>query len=119
MKNNADSKMLLLDLIKSISNGNHRVIAGKGIIIHKADINHGQLAEHRDAIGELCVELGNKMTHNEDRFITQQVASFTDDGEFSGMKDEQTYKLNNKGYEMKESIWFGKADSDDVALDVL
>ena len=47
----------LLKLIKLISNNNHRVIPGKGILITKANINHSMLDKHRDEIGRICVQL--------------------------------------------------------------
>jgi len=112
-------KSELLNIIKLIANGNHQVIVGKGILIRKQDINHTLLAEHRDTIGGLCVQLGLKMNHNEDQTETKSVPSYDDDGNFNGMIDETVYKTNAKGYEMRESIWFGKASSDEDALAVL
>tara|TARA_R110002096_G_C14103126_1_gene678989 strand:- start:77 stop:433 length:357 start_codon:yes stop_codon:yes gene_type:complete len=112
-------KSMLLGFIKLISNGNHQVVAGKGILIRKQDINHSLLSEHRDEIGGLCVQLGLKMNHNADQFETKSEPNFDDGGTFIGMIDVESYKTNAKGYEMKESIWFGKAQSDDDALAVL
>ena len=85
----------------------------------KIDINHGLLSQHRDEIGSLCVQLGLKMNHNEDQFETIKVNRYDDDGNFMGVFDEQSYKQNAKGFEMRESIWFGKADTDEDALAVL
>ena len=112
-------KSTLLGFIKLIANGNHQVVAGKGILIRKKDINHGLLAQHRDEIGGLCVELGLKMNHNEDQFETVSKNRYDDDGQFMGVFDETVYKQNAKGFEMRESIWFGKADTDEDALAVL
>ena len=112
-------KLNLLNIIKLIANGNHQIVAGKGILIRKNDINHTLLAQHRDEIGGLCVQLGIKMNHNEDQFETNKVNRYDDDGNFMGVFDETVYKQNAKGYEMRESIWFGKADTDEDALAVL
>ena len=111
-------KSTLLGFIKLIGNGCHQVCE-TGILIRKQDINHDMLTQHRDEIGGLCVKLGLKMNHNEDQFVTNKVNRYDDDGQFVGVFDETVYKQNAKGFEMRESIWFGKADTDEDALAVL
>ena len=111
-------KEQLLKLIKLISNNNHRVIPGKGILITKKNINHKALAEHRDTIGELCVKLDKVFNHNEDQFETVTEFQMID-GQYQPTEVER-YKKNRRGYDMIESIWIGANQStDDDALSVL
>jgi hypothetical protein len=111
-------KVALLGFIKLIANGNHQ-LCDEGILIRKADINHSLLAQHRDEIGGLCIQLGLRMKVNEDQFETNKVNRYDDDGQFLGVFDETVYKTNAKGYEMRESIWFGKSDTDEDCIAVL
>ena len=109
----------LLKLIKLISNNNHRVIAGKGILITKKNINHTMLTKHRDEIGSLCVSLDRVFNHNEDTFEEITDFEMQDDGSFQPVK-KTVYKKNRRGYDMAESIWIGPNQStDDDALSVL
>ena len=100
-------KEKLYHLIKLISNNNFRVSAGKGIFITKENINHTMLEKHRDTIGELCVQTNNLFRHNLDQFETVTEFLMDDEGNFKPTQVEK-YKKNNKGWDMKESIWVGK-----------
>tara|TARA_R100000152_G_C6728253_1_gene153264 strand:+ start:216 stop:554 length:339 start_codon:yes stop_codon:yes gene_type:complete len=111
-------KQKLLNLIKSISNNNFRVIAGKGILITQSCINHTELEKHRDEIGTLCTKLGKVFNHNESQLEMKTEFEMID-GEYKPV-EKQVYKLNRKGYEMRESIWIGNnTNTDDEALAVL
>ena len=112
-------KEKLLKLIKKISNNNHRVVPGKGILITKENINHTMLTKHRDEIGGLCVQLDKVFNHNLDQFETTTEFLMDDDGNFKPTQVEG-YKKNRRGYEMKESIWIGaNTSTDEDALSVL
>ena len=112
-------KEQLLKLIKLISNNNHRVIVGKGILITKENINHSALAEHRDEIGSLCVQLDKVFNHNLDQFETVTEFLMDDNGDFKPTQVEK-YKQNRRGWDMKESIWIGaNTSSDEDAMSVL
>tara|TARA_R100001594_G_C3965014_1_gene246327 strand:- start:9 stop:359 length:351 start_codon:yes stop_codon:yes gene_type:complete len=105
-------KEQLFNLIKLVSGNNYRFITDKGFLIRKEDINHSVLAEHRDELNTLCAQNNMKLNHNEDQFDEKDVPSFNDDGSFKGMEKEKVYKLNRRGYEMRESIWIGKIDTE-------
>ena len=103
-------KEQLLKLIKLISNNNHRVIVG---------INHSALAEHRDEIGSLCVQLDKVFNHNESQMEDVTEFEMNDEGAFQPVQ-KTVYKKNRKGFEMRESIWIGANQStDEDALSVL
>tara|TARA_R100001463_G_scaffold76595_1_gene130696 strand:+ start:425 stop:766 length:342 start_codon:yes stop_codon:yes gene_type:complete len=112
-------KEQLLKLIKLISNNNHRVIVGKGILITQANINHSALAEHRDEIGSLCVQLDKVFNHNESQMEDVTEFEMNDEGAFQPVQ-KTVYKKNRKGFEMRESIWIGaNTSTDEDALSVL
>ena len=112
-------KEKLLKLIKLISNNNHRVITGKGIMITKKNINHTMLAKHRDEIGALCVQLDRVFNHNEDQFEEITDFEMQEDGSFQPVK-KTVHKKNRRGYDMIESIWIGpNSSTDEDAISVL
>tara|TARA_R110001599_G_scaffold25387_1_gene90952 strand:+ start:175 stop:513 length:339 start_codon:yes stop_codon:yes gene_type:complete len=99
----------LYEFIKLISSNNF-ITKAKGIFIPSANVNHELLSQHRDDINSLLVQHDLALSEIKPKFEDKQVAQFTDEGEYAGLKTESSLVVVN-GFEQAGGVWIAKSKS--------